>query len=201
MVKLNRIVTRTGDDGRTSLGDGAIAHKAEPRVQAIGDIDEANACLGLTRLDAPRDLSDMLLHLQNDLFDLGADIAAVERDGLKAERLRIAEAQVEWLEARIEAVNAGLPPLDSFVLPGGDPLSARLHLARTVTRRAERSLSALAFGAPVNPTALRYLNRLSDLLFVLARAQARASGIETLWRPGLHRQGDVKAGPGIAKLE
>ncbi len=187
MVKLNRIVTRTGDDGRTSLGDGAIAHKAEPRVQAIGDIDEANACLGVARLDAPPALSDTLLHIQNDLFDLGADIAAVERDGLKVERLRIAEAQVEWFEARIEAVNADLPPLDSFVLPGGDAVTAHLHLARTVTRRAERSLSALAFGAPVNPAALRYLNRLSDLLFVLARAQARAGAGEVLWRPGLNR--------------
>ena len=174
MVKLNRIVTRSGDDGRTSLGDGAIAHKADARVQAIGDVDEANACVGLARLDAPPDLSSTLLHVQNDLFDLGADIAVVERDGLKAERLHVVDAQVEWLEARIEAVNADLPPLDSFVLPGGDAVTARLHLARTVVRRAERSLNALAFGAPVNPVALRYLNRLSDLLFVLARAQARA---------------------------
>jgi len=197
MVKLNRIVTRSGDDGRTSLGDGAIAHKADSRVQAIGDIDEANACLGVARLEAPSALRDMLLHVQNDLFDLGADIAAVERDGLKVERLRIAEVQVGWLEARIEAVNADLPPLDSFVLPGGDTVTAHLHLARTVTRRAERSLSALAFGAPVNPAALRYLNRLSDLLFVLARAQARASGVETLWRPGLHHERDVESGPGI----
>jgi cob(I)alamin adenosyltransferase len=201
MVKLNRIVTRTGDDGRTSLGDGALAHKADPRVQAIGDVDEANACLGVARLDAPPDLSDTLLHIQNDLFDLGADIAAVERDGLKVERLRVVDAQVEWLEARIEAVNAGLPPLDSFVLPGGDAVTAHLHLARTVVRRAERSLNALAFSAPVNPVALRYLNRLSDLLFVLARAQARASGVEILWQPGLHRERDVETGAGIAQLE
>lgn len=201
MVKLNRIVTRTGDDGRTSLGDGAIAHKADARVQAIGDVDEANACLGVARLDAPAGLSADLLHIQNDLFDLGADIAAIERDGLKVERLRVVEAQVEWLEARIEAVNADLPPLDSFVLPGGDPVSAHLHLARTVVRRAERSLNALAFGAPVNPVALRYLNRLSDLLFVLARDRARASGIETPWRPGLHGERDVKSGPGIAQRE
>ena len=201
MVKLNRIVTRTGDDGRTSLGDGAIAHKAEPRVQAIGDIDEANACLGVAGLDAPPALQGMLLHIQNDLFDVGADIAAVERDGLKVERLRIADPQVDWLGARIEAVNADLPPLDSFVLPGGDPVTAHRHLARTVTRRAERSLSALAFGAPVNPAALRYLNRLSDLLFVLARAQARASGVETLWRPGLHGERDVETGPGVAEVE
>ena len=201
MVKLNRIVTRAGDDGRTSLGDGTIAHKADSRVQAIGDVDEANACLGVARLDASPDLSDTLLRTQNDLFDLGADIAALERDGLKVERLRVVDAQVDWLEARIEAVNATLPPLDSFVLPGGDAVTARLHLAHTVVRRAERSLSALAFGAPVNPVALRYLNRLSDLLFVLARAQARASGVETLWRPGLHGERDVETGPGIAKLD
>lgn len=189
MVKINRVVTRTGDDGRTSLGDGARLPKFHARIAAAGSLDEANAAIGLARRRVAEGAAGTLARVQNDLFDLGADLSKPERSGLRHEPLRVTEAQVRWLEAAVEAANAGLPPLDSFVIPGGTEAAARLHLARTVVRRAEREVTEVAYAEPVTPALLRYLNRLSDLLFVLARAENAASGAEEAWRPGAHRDG------------
>ena len=191
MVELNRIYTRAGDGGQTALVGGETRPKHDLRVESYGTVDETNAVIGLARLHSPedRELDVMLARIQNDLFDLGADLATpqVERKG--REDLRIAEGQVERLEAEIDAMNDGLEPLRSFVLPGGTPASAHLHVARTVCRRAERLVTALAEkpGEVVSPGAIKYLNRLSDHLFVAARhANARGRSV-VLWVPGQNR--------------
>lgn len=191
MVRLTRIYTRGGDRGETSLGDGTRVPKHTRRVAAYGTVDEANAAIGLVRLHADREADAMLGRIQNDLFDLGADLCVPEANRRDTDRhpppLRMLAAQVERLEREIDAMNASLPPLDSFVLPGGSAAAAHLHLARTVVRRAERLVSALAEAEPVNPEAVKYLNRLSDHLFVLGRrANGNGSG-DVLWVPGANR--------------
>lgn len=190
MVTLNRIYTRTGDGGMTRLASGAQVMKSDARVAAYGDVDETNACLGLARLHtAGGPLDPMLARIQNELFDLGADLATPAKpDEAEGAVLRILDSQVSRLEAEIDALNADLPPLASFVLPGGTPAAAALHLARTVARRAERAAVALAeTGEPVSPPALRYLNRLSDLLFVAARAANDGGASEVFWKSGATR--------------
>src|SRR3954451_6788657 len=189
MVRLTRIYTRGGDKGDTSLGDGTGVPKHSWRAEPYGTVDEANAAIGLARLHMPADpeADAMLARIQNDLFDLGADLCTPEDSRRVAGALRIVAAQVERLEREIDAVNAALRPLDSFVLPGGTPAASDLHLARTVTRRAERLVCALAAAEPVNPEAVRYLNRLSDHLFVLGRHLNDNGARDVLWRPGLTR--------------
>jgi cob(I)alamin adenosyltransferase len=188
MVKLTRLYTRGGDRGQTSLGDGARVAKHDPRVAAYGTVDEANAAIGLARLHTEGALDRMLGRVQNDLFDLGADLCRPEGDAEKARgALRVSAAQVARLEAEIDEVNARLAPLESFLLPGGSPAAAALHLARTVARRAEREITALAETVPVNPEAVRYINRLSDLLFVLARHANDDGARDVLWEPGRNR--------------
>ena len=185
MVKLTRIYTRGGDRGATSLGDGARVPKHDRRVAAYGAVDEANAAIGVARLHAAGAIDEMLRRIQNDLFDLGADLC---RPGVDAgDALRVGQAQVDRLEREIDALNARLAPLDSFVLPGGAPAAAYLHLARTVTRRAEREITALAESGPVNPLAIKYINRLSDHLFVLSRHVNDDGAKDVLWVPGAHR--------------
>ena len=187
MVRLTRIYTRGGDTGETSLGDGARVPKHAVRVAAYGTVDEANAAIGIARLHLDPAADEMLDRIQNDLFDLGADLCTPE-DGRRAGgALRIVAAQVERLEREIDAMNAALRPLDSFILPGGTPAAAFLHLARTVTRRAERMVNELASSEPVNPQALKYLNRLSDHLFVLGRRLNDNGARDVLWRPGANR--------------
>ncbi len=193
MVVLNRIYTRTGDAGDTGLSTGERVKKFAPRVDAYGDVDETNACIGLVRQHTGGDaaLDAMLARIQNELFDLGADLATPERPGkpLGWEALRITAGQVEHLERDIDALNAALSPLTSFVLPAGTAAAAALHLARTVCRRAERVAVHLADDPqePVSAEALKYLNRLSDLLFVMAR-HANAQGVgDVLWTPGSTR--------------
>ncbi|HTR87437.1 MAG TPA: cob(I)yrinic acid a,c-diamide adenosyltransferase [Reyranella sp.] len=196
MVKLTRIYTRGGDKGLTSLGRGERVAKHDPRVEAYGTVDEANSVIGIARSviertvknDAMRaDVDAMLKRIQNDLFDLGADLCTVRaRRGQPA--LRIVPAQVKRLEDEIDAMNAALSPLTSFVLPGGGEAAAWLHLARTVTRRAERCMTALAARKKsVNPEAIKYANRLSDHLFVLARKMNGNGAADVLWVPGLNR--------------
>ena len=187
MVKLTRIYTRGGDKGKTSLGDGARVPKQSPRVEAFGTVDEANAAIGLARLHVDPASDAMLARIQNDLFDLGADLCTPEGGRRGAGALRIVAAQVKRLETEIDAMNAALRPLDSFVLPGGTPAAAYLHLARTVTRRAERLTCALAAADKVNPEAIKYLNRLSDHLFVLGRRLNDNGARDVLWRPGATR--------------
>lgn len=193
MVKLNKIYTRTGDDGTTGLGTGERRLKSDPRVEAYGTVDEANACIGLARLHtgaAHPELDGMLARIQNDLFDLGADLATPEGpEPLPYEALRIVPSQVARIEADIDALNANLEPLKSFVLSGGTPAAAALHLARTVTRRAERLVVALAGhpGEHVNPEGLRYINRVSDFLFVAARVVNDNGRGDVLWVPGKNR--------------
>lgn len=185
MVKLNKIYTRTGDKGIAGLVDGSRVSKASARMTAIGDVDEANAAIGVAIAAVGDDaLSEQLRRIQNELFDLGADIATPS--GIEG-ALRIVPSQIERLEHEIDAMNAGLEPLQSFILPGGSASVAALHLARTVVRRAERSAVDLAEGDPVNPDALAYLNRLSDLLFVAARHVASSEGGDILWQPGATR--------------
>ena len=187
MVRLTRIYTKTGDKGFTSLGDGKRVSKSALRVRAFGAVDEANAAIGLARLHAGGKLDAMLARLQNDLFDLGADLCVPEKAGSTRSRLRIAEAQVARLEREIDAMNARLKPLESFILPGGSAASAHLHLARTIVRRAERLMVELAQSEKVGEAALRYINRLSDHLFVAGR-QANAKGAkDVLWIPGANR--------------
>ena len=187
MVRLTRIYTRGGDKGQTSLVDGKRVPKHGPRVAAYGAVDEANAVIGLARLHAADATDSMLGRIQNDLFDLGADLAT-PHSGRKAKgALRIAAAQTERLEREIDMLNAELQPLKSFVLPGGTPFAAGLHLARTVVRRAERAVSALAAKERVNPEALKYLNRLSDHLFVLGRHANSKGQADVLWKPGANR--------------
>jgi cob(I)alamin adenosyltransferase len=184
MVRLTRIYTRGGDKGETSLGDGSRVPKHALRVAAYGTVDEANAAIGIARLHADTEADAMLGHIQNDLFDLGADLCTPEGGRRSAGALRISAAQVERLEHEIDAMNAALRPLDSFILPGGTAAAAYLHLARTVTRRAERLVSELAHAEPVNPEALKYLNRLSDHLFVLGRRANGNGAHDVLWVPG-----------------
>jgi cob(I)alamin adenosyltransferase len=183
-VRLTRIYTRGGDAGETSLGDGSRVSKRDPRIEAYGTVDELNSTIGLVlAAGPPEELRAWLEQIQNELFDLGADLSVPLDDA--RERLRVGASQVRMLEERCDAVNARLQPLTSFVLPGGTEVAARLHLARTVCRRAERLAVGLAGEHPVNPEALRYLNRLSDLLFILARAANAAEGRqEPLWKPG-----------------
>lgn len=191
MVKLNRITTRTGDNGTSGLASGERRSKADLRFVAIGDVDETNAVIGVARLAAAETVLDPLLaRLQNDLFDLGADLATPANAAVTWEAVRIVPAQVARLEAEIADLNADLPALKSFVLPGGTVLAAELHVARTVARRAERAVVALAAaeGDAVSVEAVHYLNRLSDLLFVAARfANIRLGGGDVLWVPGLTR--------------
>ena len=187
MVKLDKIYTRGGDKGRTSLGDGARRPKHDLRVAAYGTVDEANACLGLVRLHAEGALDELLGRIQNDLFDLGADLATPERENPKVPPLRITPAQVKRLEREIDQINHKIAPLKSFVLPGGSAAASQLHLARTVARRAERDMTALAELEAINPDALRYANRLSDLLFVLSRHANRDGADDVLWTPGANR--------------
>jgi len=197
MVTLTRIYTRGGDAGQTSLGRGERVAKHDPRVEAYGTTDEANSVIGLARSAIARTLlggeryaeaDAMLGRIQNDLFDLGADLAVPEREG-KAERLRMLASQVERLERDIDALNAHMAPLTSFVLPGGTPAAAYLHLARTICRRAERIMVELAARPeePVNEAAIQYMNRLSDFLFVASRAVNDNGAGDVLWVPGQNR--------------
>jgi cob(I)alamin adenosyltransferase len=195
MVKLNKIYTRTGDDGTTGLVDGSRIAKSAPRMAAIGDVDEANSALGVAIVAlGEHDLVAALTRIQNDLFDLGADLATpstnsgTDDDIAPSEMsLRIVAEQVARLEAEIDALNAGMPPLTSFVLPAGTAGAAALHLARAIARRAERTAVAAAADAPINPRALAYLNRLSDYLFVAARFVNQQAGGDVLWVPGASR--------------
>jgi cob(I)alamin adenosyltransferase len=187
MVKLTRIYTRGGDKGETSLGDGARVAKHSLRVAAYGTVDEANAALGVARQHTDGELDEILARAQNDLFDLGADLCRPEREDADPPPLRMSAAQVERLEGEIDRINEGLGALDSFVLPGGTPAGAALHLARTIARRAERDMTALAETETVNPEAVRYINRLSDLLFVLARHANGRGAQDVLWQPGQNR--------------
>lgn len=193
MVKLNKIYTRTGDDGTTGLGTGARVLKTDTRVAAYGETDEANAVLGVAVVhatDADPRMSTLLRDIQNDLFDVGADLCIpITADEKPETSLRITQAQVDRLEALIDSYNDNLSPLTSFVLPGGSPLAAALHLARTVTRRAERATVALLIEQPesTNPIAAAYLNRLSDLLFVLGRIANNNGSGDVLWTPGANR--------------
>lgn len=187
MVRLTKIYTRGGDMGETSLGGGTRVAKHDLRVAAYGTVDEANACLGLARLHSAGEADAMLARIQNDLFDLGADLSTPDDPPPKHAALRIVQAQIDRLEREIDAMNATLAPLNSFVLPGGTPAAAALHLARTVVRRAERLISELATTVTINPLALKYANRLSDHLFVLARHLNDDGARDVLWVPGQNR--------------
>jgi cob(I)alamin adenosyltransferase len=201
MVKLNRIYTRTGDDGTTGLADGSRLRKDEARIDAYGTTDEAMSAIGIARLHAGADVDAMLARIQNDLFDVGADLAtprmawegpdfAPNGEPAEWQPLRVAASQTERLEREIDALNADLEPLGSFILPGGTPLAAQLHLARTIVRRAERAAVRAAAEVAINAEAIRYLNRLSDLLFVLARHVNRAAAGgpgDVLWVPAANR--------------
>ncbi len=187
MVKLDKIYTKGGDSGQTGLSDGSRVSKASLRIAAIGAVDEANSAIGVARLKAQGDFDVMLARIQNDLFDLGADLSAPEDSRKGESRLRIAPVQVERLEREIDAMNENLSPLTSFVLPGGAPLSAHLHLARAIARRAEAAIAALAAQEAINPAALHYANRLSDHLFVMARAANDGGKGDVLWVPGANR--------------
>jgi cob(I)alamin adenosyltransferase len=193
MVELNRIYTRGGDDGETSLGSGVRVAKHDLRVAAYGTVDETNAAIGLARLHTGdnTETDAMLSRIQNDLFDLGADLCTPEGDARAARKaegaLRIVPAQVERLEREIDTLNEGLEPLKSFILPGGTPAAAHLHVARTVARRAERIMTELAGRERVNADALRYINRLSDHLFVLGRHLNDRGRADILWKPGENR--------------
>jgi cob(I)alamin adenosyltransferase len=193
VVNLTRIYTRGGDAGETSLGDGRRVSKASARIAAYGTVDELNAHVGVLRtLALPDGWDAWLARIQNELFDLGADLCVPEEERTdrsserERTRLRVDASQVSWLEARCDEVNDRLPPLTSFILPGGTAAAAQLHVCRTVCRRAEREIVALAAHERVNPEATAYANRLSDLLFILARA-ANPPGAEPLWQPGASR--------------
>jgi len=187
MVKLNKIYTRTGDDGTTGLASGPRRAKHDLRVDSYGAVDEANAAIGLARLHAGPELDVILSRVQNEMFDLGADLATPDTgEDLGYEPLRIVQSQVDRLEGDIDALNAQLEPLKSFVLPAGTALAANLHLARTVARRAERLMTALAEREAVSKPALAYVNRLSDFLFVAARVANLGQG-DVLWAPGKTR--------------
>jgi cob(I)alamin adenosyltransferase len=186
VVRLTKIYTRTGDDGTTGLVDGSRVPKHAARMEAIGAVDEANSALGMALLALDDEAAHDVRRLQNDLFDLGADLATPGEDFAPSEMaLRIVPAQAEWLERRIDALNERLEPLRSFILPGGSEAAARAHIARAAVRRAERAMTALAAETPVNPAALAFVNRLSDYLFVLARTLNPAGDV--LWQPGAGR--------------
>lgn len=187
MVVLNRIYTKTGDKGETALGDGTRVKKHAARIASYGTVDETNAVIGIARLHASSDLDQMLVRIQNDLFDLGADLCIPETSRRAEGALRITDAQVERLEHEIDGMNADLAPLTSFVLPGGTPAAAYLHLARTVSRRAERQMVELAQSETVSPAALKYINRLSDHLFVASRYANEKGAKDVLWQPGANR--------------
>jgi cob(I)alamin adenosyltransferase len=190
MVKLNKIYTRTGDDGSTGLVDGSRLSKADARLHAIGEVDEANSSLGVAIAALECDAGDVSLvaglrRIQNDLFDLGADIATPGKTFEPSPmELRIVASQIDWLESSIDEANDSLPPLTSFILPGGSEAAATMHVARATVRRAERALVAAASDVSINPLALNYLNRLSDYLFVLCRAINVTGGGDILWVPG-----------------
>ncbi len=187
MVRLTKIYTRGGDGGKTSLGDGRRVAKSSPRVAAFGSIDEANAVVGLARLHTRAEADSMLARIQNDLFDLGADLATPAEGPRGDGALRIVAAQVSRLEAEIDAMNSSLKPLESFILPGGSAAAAYLHLARTVTRRAERLMVELAQTEPISPEAMQYVNRLSDHFFVMSRHLNDDGRTDVLWVPGANR--------------
>ncbi|MEC7765077.1 MAG: cob(I)yrinic acid a,c-diamide adenosyltransferase [Pseudomonadota bacterium] len=190
MVVLNKIYTRTGDKGDTALGDGTRVPKHSPRVEAYGTVDETNATIGMARLHATGDTDAALARIQNDLFDLGADLCRPDmaKDAQSEyPPLRMTDAQVERLEAEIDVMTKILEPLRSFILPGGSPLAAYLHLTRTVSRRAERLATELASVEEVNPAAVKYLNRLSDWCFTAARMANDDGKSDVLWVPGANR--------------
>lgn len=191
-MKLTRIYTRGGDKGKTALGSGKRVVKHHPRVAAYGTVDETNAAVGLARLHTAalddREIDVILGRIQNDLFDLGADLATPEVENPEFPPLRIVAEQVTRLEHEIDKLNAELQPLNSFVLPGGSPAAAYLHLARTVARRAEREITLLAESEAINPEAVRYVNRLSDLFFVMSRWLNGKGAADVLWEPGANRQ-------------
>ncbi|MCA9266973.1 MAG: cob(I)yrinic acid a,c-diamide adenosyltransferase [Rhodobacteraceae bacterium] len=192
MVRLTKIYTRGGDGGETSLGDGARVAKHDPRVAAYGAVDETNAAIGVARsavaAETLSDLDAVLARVQSELFDLGADLCTpIAPDEAPDKALRIVAGQVTRLEQEIDKINAGLGELSSFVLPAGTPAAAQLHVARTVARRAEREITALAATARINADALAYINRLSDLLFVMARAANKRGPGDVLWQPGATR--------------
>jgi cob(I)alamin adenosyltransferase len=184
MVRIDRVVTRGGDAGQTSLGDGSRVAKDAARIEAVGAVDEANAAIGMLRLAADPQTDAMLARAQNDLFDLGADLCV---PGDAGNRLRLTEAPSLRLEAEVAAMNESLPPLTSFILPGGTAAAAHAHLARTIVRRAERRVVTLAREETVNPEVIRYLNRLSDHLFVLGRKLNANGAGDVLWVPGANR--------------
>jgi cob(I)alamin adenosyltransferase len=187
LVVLNRIYTRTGDKGDTALGSGKRVRKYDLRIEAFGTVDETNACVGVARLHTEGELDQMLARVQNDLFDLGADLCVPEDGGeIAAKALRVTQAQVDRLERELDALNEKLQPLRSFVLPGGSPAAAHLHVARTVCRRAERLIVKLAENEAVGEACVKYANRLSDFLFVAARFANSAKG-DVLWVPGANR--------------
>lgn len=188
MVKLTKIYTRTGDRGDTALGNGRRVAKHNRRVIAYGSVDEANAVIGLARLYVEGELKADLLRIQNDLFDIGADLCMPELEQPSPQQsLRVHDVQVHWLESEIDRLNASLETLRSFILPGGTAAAAHLHHARTVTRRAERDIVALMEEETINSVVLRYLNRLSDFLFVAGRTVNAAAGGDVLWVPGEYR--------------
>ena len=190
MVVLNKIYTRTGDKGETALGDGSRVAKHSARVDAYGTVDETNATIGLVRLHTEGDMDAALARIQNDLFDLGADLCRPHMDkddDAEYPPLRMIDAQVDRLESEIDAMNKALTPLRSFILPGGSALAAHLHLVRTVSRRAERMATELATREDVNPAAIKYLNRLSDWCFVAARVANDDGKADVLWVPGANR--------------
>ena len=184
MVRIDRVITRGGDKGATSLGDGTRLAKDAPRVEAYGTVDEANAAIGLLRLHTTAEPDAMLARIQNDLFDTGADLCV---PGEMGDRLRLTEAPSLRLEAEVAAMNASLPTLTTFILPGGTPAAAHAHLARTIVRRAERRVVTLAATETVNPEVIRFLNRLSDHLFVLGRHLNNNGAADVLWVPGANR--------------
>ncbi|MHC8491948.1 cob(I)yrinic acid a,c-diamide adenosyltransferase [Thalassospira sp. SM2505] len=190
MVQLTRIYTKSGDKGKTALGNGTRVPKNSVRVEAYGTVDETNSVIGVARLHADGEIDAMLARIQNDLFDLGADLCTPgdgSDDNPEQPALRIIARQTERLENEIDQINAELDPLKSFVLPGGSALSAQLHVARTVSRRAERLIVELAGIETINPECVRYINRLSDHMFVLARHANNGGKDDILWQPGLTR--------------
>lgn len=189
MVRLDKIVTKAGDGGKTRLATGEPVSKASARVAAYGAVDEANSAIGVARLHTTADpvLDPILERVQNDLFDLGADLATPDSPDLKFEPLRIQASQVDRLEAEVDRLNAELTPLTSFILPGGTPAAAHLHVARAVARRAEREIVALAAVEAISPETVKFANRLSDLLFVAARYANDKGRADLLWKPGANR--------------
>jgi len=187
MVTLNRIYTKTGDKGETALGDGTRLPKHALRISAYGTVDEANAAIGLARLHTHGQMDAMLARIQNDLFDLGADLCVPETTKRNEGRLRIVDSQVDRLESEIDSMNIELAPLTSFILPGGSAAAAHLHMARTIVRRAERLMTELAEHEEINPAAIKYANRLSDHLFVAARFANDKGAKDVLWVPGANR--------------